>query len=228
MPRRCAPAARRTKMFAMPRRRLRLGFVSPDFGRHPVGFFLVRVLENLDPAECETVCYSDRVVHDDLTARLRGRRGDVARSVRAERRIPCRADPRRSDRYSFRSGRPYGGNRLLVFARKPAPIQISWAGYVGTTGLKAMDYLLADGWEVPAEAEEHYGSGFCACRTVTSVTTRQLCPAGVSAAGLESGLGHVRQFQQPGQGRPGGVEVWAAILRGVAASRGWCLKIQRV
>ena len=41
------------------------------------------------------------------------------------------------------------GSRLLVFARKPAPIQITWIGYVGTTGLAAMDYMLADRCEIP-------------------------------------------------------------------------------
>ena len=47
-------------------------------------------------------------------------------------------------------------NRLLVFARKPAPIQITWIGYEGTTGLAAMDYLLADRHVVPEEAGDHY------------------------------------------------------------------------
>ena len=47
-------------------------------------------------------------------------------------------------------------NRLLVLARKPAPMQVTWAGYTGTTGLKAVDYLLADRYEVPPGAEADY------------------------------------------------------------------------
>ena len=47
-------------------------------------------------------------------------------------------------------------NRMLTFVRKPAPIQITWIGYEGTTGLSAIDYLLADRYMVPEEAEAHY------------------------------------------------------------------------
>ena len=53
-----------------PERRLRVGFVSPDFCRHPVGYFLIRCLENLDRGLFEAVCYSDRIIQDDLTKRL--------------------------------------------------------------------------------------------------------------------------------------------------------------
>ena len=50
-----------------PDRMLRVGFVSADFGRHPVGYFLIRVLENLDRDQAGIVCYSDRIIEDDLT-----------------------------------------------------------------------------------------------------------------------------------------------------------------
>ena len=48
------------------------------------------------------------------------------------------------------------GNRLLVFARKAAPVQVTWIGYAGTTGLAAIDCLFADGFHVPEGPEAHY------------------------------------------------------------------------
>lgn len=139
-----------------PERRLRLGFVSADFGRHPVGWFLVGVLEQLQHHDCDVVCYCDRGETDDLTARC-------AAAVGTWRRVEHLSDAALAEQIQADaidllvdlSGR-VGKNRLLTFARKPAPIQLAWIGYPGTTGLSAMDYLVADRYEVPPEAEPHY------------------------------------------------------------------------
>lgn len=137
-------------------RPLRLGFVSPYFSIHPVGFFLLRVLENLDRRQFEVVCYHDRSKTDEVTARLRARSTEW-------REICGLADTQlaaqiRADRIDilFELEGHNAGNRLLAIARKPAPIQITWLDYVGTTGLSAIDYILADPRQIPPEAERYY------------------------------------------------------------------------
>ncbi len=60
-------------------------------------------------------------------------------------------------------------NRLLVFARRPAPVQITWIGYVGTTGVRAIDYLIGDRWHVPPGTECHY------CERVLRMPDGYLC-----------------------------------------------------
>ena len=145
------------KLAAIPSGVLRLGFVSSDLRRHPVGYFLVRVLEALraQPASC--YCYCDQRGEDDLTLRSAGR-PTMARRAAAADDGPL-AEQIRADGIDilFDLAGHTADNRLLVFARKPAPIQITWIGYEGTTGLAAMDYLLADRHEVPAGAEGvHY------------------------------------------------------------------------
>ncbi|HEY1375358.1 MAG TPA: tetratricopeptide repeat protein [Gemmataceae bacterium] len=139
-----------------PDRRLRLGFVSSDFRRHPVGNYVIRTLENLDRGQAEVVCYSDCPFPDDLTARFRGAATDWRDTCRwADDRL---AEQVRADRIDvlFDLGGHTATNRLLVFARKPAPVQVTWAGYEGTTGLAAMDYLIADRYIVPPGAEVHH------------------------------------------------------------------------
>jgi predicted O-linked N-acetylglucosamine transferase (SPINDLY family) len=137
-------------------RPLRVGFVSFDLARHPVGLFLVRVLESLDRSQCQAVCYSTRRGGDDITARFQAAAAvwrDAYRLSDDQLAEQIRAD--QIDILFDLAGHT-AKNRLLVFARKPAPIQISWAGYVDTTGLAAMDYLLADRYEIPPEAEGDY------------------------------------------------------------------------
>jgi predicted O-linked N-acetylglucosamine transferase (SPINDLY family) len=135
---------------------LRLGLVSADLGRHPVGYFLLRAVEHLDPHQAAVVCYSNRVHHDDLTARFRATASawhEVAGWSDERLAEQIRAD--HIDLLFDLAGHTFR-NRLLVFARKPAPVQLSWLGYVGTTGLAATDYLLADRYHVPPAAEPHY------------------------------------------------------------------------
>lgn len=139
-----------------PQRKLRIGFLSPDLGRHPVGYFLVRVLENLDRNECEVFCYSDRKNDDDMTARFQ-QACDGWSNV-ATWNDATIAEQVRKDQIDilFDLTGHTAQNRLLVFARKPAPIAVSWIGYFATTGLEAMDYIVGDDWVIPAADESHY------------------------------------------------------------------------
>jgi len=139
-----------------PDRKLRLGFLSPYFGIHPVGFFLVRPLENIDRSQFEIVCYDDGTKDDALTARLRACavKWHSVRGI-SDAQLAQRIREDQIDILFDLAGHT-AGNRLPLFARKPAPIQITWLDYVGTTGLAAMDYIVADARQIPPEAESFY------------------------------------------------------------------------
>ncbi|MGO9109004.1 MAG: tetratricopeptide repeat protein [Thermoguttaceae bacterium] len=201
-------------------RRLRLGFVSPDLGRHPVGYFLIRVLENLNQEQHETICYSDRIINDDLTYRLRAAATqwhDVAGMSDQQLAEQIRAD--RIDILFDLAGHT-AHNRLLVFARKPAPIQITWIGYEGTTGLTAMDYLLADRHVVPEGSQRYYREH------VLRMPDGYLCYDSQAAAPpvgplpvLEKGYVTFGSFNNLAKITPDVVAVWAEILRRSPTSR---------
>lgn len=139
-----------------PERRLRIGYVSSDFCRHAASFFTEPVLSGHDPDGFETVCYSGVGRPDDVTERLRALAGiwrDVAR-------IPdeALAELVREDGIDILvdlSGHTRG-NRLGVFARKPAPLQLTWFGYPATTGLNGMDYRITDPICDPPGASESF------------------------------------------------------------------------
>jgi protein O-GlcNAc transferase len=138
-----------------PERRIRIGFVSPDLGHHPVGFFIIPLLENLPASEIETVIYADRKP-DELTARIRAA-ADVWNDIAG---LPIEALNQKiiDDHIDilFDLSGHSARNRLPLFARKPAPIQITWAGYTGTTGISAIDYLLSDRYSTLENEEPYY------------------------------------------------------------------------
>ena len=138
-----------------PERRLRIGYVSGDLRRHPVGYFLDGVLACHDRKHFEIFCYANQSFGDDLSDQLR-HNSDHWQEIFGWSDNAV-ADLIRKDAIDILidlSGHT-ARNRLLVFGRKPAPIQATWAGYVGTTGLSAMDYLISDPRETP-EGTDHW------------------------------------------------------------------------
>ena len=155
---RMAARARRCEHLA-PRndgRKLRIGFVSGDLQLHPVGIFIESVMEHFADGSFDLIAYSTRDKDDDITARLK-QRFTAWRSVvnvpddQAVRMI-------RDDRIDILvdlSGHTVH-NRLPLFAWKPAPVQVSWLGYFGTTGLNEIDYVLGDPHVLPVDEASHY------------------------------------------------------------------------
>jgi predicted O-linked N-acetylglucosamine transferase (SPINDLY family) len=127
-----------------PDRRLRIGYVSPDFRDHVDSYFTVPLLSNHDHGRFEIFCYAQVARPDAVTERLRGY-ADVWRDI-VGLTDPQVADLVRHDRIDILVDLKLhtADNRLLVFARKPAPVQVAWLSYPGTTGLSAMDYRLTD------------------------------------------------------------------------------------
>jgi len=137
-----------------PGRTLRVGYVSPDFRQHSVAYFAEPLLAAHDPGVVEVTCYAAVKKRDDVTERLQSRAG-------AWRNIlgmgdAAAADCIRADRIDILvdlAGHT-AGNRLGVFARKPAPVQATYIGYPNTTGLTRMDYRLTDASADPAGAAD--------------------------------------------------------------------------
>jgi predicted O-linked N-acetylglucosamine transferase (SPINDLY family) len=152
---------------ADPKRRLRVGYVTPDLNRHPVAkFFVEPVLAHHDAGQVETICYAE--VPHSQSARVRGL-ASAWRAIRgltdAEVAAQIRAD--HIDILVDLAGHTVN-NRLRVFTHKPAPVQITCLGYPNTTGLAAMDYRLTDAIaDPPGEPIRHteelvrLGGAFC-------------------------------------------------------------------
>ncbi|WP_207477511.1 O-linked N-acetylglucosamine transferase, SPINDLY family protein [Arenibaculum pallidiluteum] len=142
-----APLARGSRPFANrpePQRRLRIGYVSPDFNGHSVSHFFEGVLRQHDRAAVEVFCYSNGQVVDETTERLRR----LADHWRVIRKVPDETVARMIEADGIDILVDLAGHtanhRLTVFARRPAPVQATWIGYPNTTGMAAMDYRIVD------------------------------------------------------------------------------------
>jgi protein O-GlcNAc transferase len=197
-----------------PDRRLRIGYVSADFRKHPVGRLVLPLFAHHDRQAVDVYCYAQLSRPDEITAELRSH-VDHWRSIvgLSDEGV---AEMIREDKIDILVDLAMhtANNRLLVFARKPAPVQVSYLGYAGSAALEAIDYHLTDQYLEP-ETEDPCcfgkvirldGTYWCYQQSIATGPVNEL-PA------LKSGrltLGCLNNFSKV---TPATMEIWAGLLR---------------
>jgi len=143
-----------------PGRRLRVGFVTADMCFHPVGYFLLPIVRGL-ANDFDLRLYSALAQgsEDEFTARFRDRVGDGFKRIAGLSDAEAAEIIRRDEvDVLFDLSGHTTGHRLGVFARRAAPVQVSWLGYPNTTGLASMDFRLSDPVTEPEGEADRYSS----------------------------------------------------------------------
>lgn len=201
-------------------RRLRVGYVSADFQTHVQSLFTIPLLRNHDHQQFEIFCYSSVDKATEETARIRSH-ADVWRDVRTLDDAAL-AEVVRRDGIDILVdlSMHMNGRRLLAFARRPAPIQLCWLAYPGTTGLETMDYRLSDPYLDPPDGDTPYTEQtlrlpdtFWCYDPLTDVPQVSSLPALTTGRITFGCLNHFRKLNRRLLG------LWAEVLRAVPQSR---------
>jgi protein O-GlcNAc transferase len=201
-------------------RRLKIGYLSPEFRDHPVAYCIESLLESHDRSRFEIFLYANTVEPDEVSERLE-RVADHWRNI-AELPDDAAADLIQADELDVLvdlTGHTEN-NRVGVFARKPAPVQAEWLGYYATTGLPQIDYFICNPALIPPEEEGLYvekpmrlaGKAFSFKPPSENIEVPPL-PALLNGAitfGCHNYLAKVT---------PQVVRVWSAVLHAVPRSR---------
>lgn len=204
-----------------PERPLRIGYVSPDFRRHAAAGFLEPIFSHHDTSNFQIYLYSNNSVKDAVTDRFRS----LAYQWRQTETLTDAAAAQLIQNDSIDILVDLTGhtvrNRLLLFARKPAPIQITYLGYPTTTGLTTMDYRLTDSHADPAGlTESHYTEKLlrlpdCTWCYHASSESAEVTPL----PALKSGYITFASFNNFAKVGPGVIALWSKILKAIPSSK---------
>lgn len=206
-----------------PDRRLRIGYVSPDFCSHAVANFIAPVLAAHDREAVDVFCYAEVKTPDAVTERLRGLVGGLERwrdtTGISDRELAAMVRADGIDILVDLAGHTVG-SRLTMFALKPAPVQATWVGYPATTGLPQIDWRITDALADPPGAEDQYSekllrlpAGFNCYRPLAEAPAVGPLPADAA--------GHVTfgSFNHAAKICARTLDLWAELLRRVAGAR---------
>lgn len=201
-------------------RRLRIGYVAADLYRHPVGWLGGAVIAAHDRTAVHVSVYASQWTRDDITERVRGAVDawvDVAGLEDAS--IAQRIAEDRIDILVDMSGHT-GGNRLGVFARRPAPVQVTWLGYPGTTGLPTMDYVVMDEDHLPTGAQSLFTERLIRLPRIRfGYAPPDYAPAVAEPPCLRNGFTTFASFNNVSKLNAGVIALWSRVLEAVPLSR---------
>jgi predicted O-linked N-acetylglucosamine transferase (SPINDLY family) len=204
----------------LPDRRLRIGYVSPHFRQHAVNYFVEPVLTSHARRDFEIFCYDGGRIADKTTTRLRVA-VDHWREVRlhSDEQLARLIRDDAIDILVDLTGH-IGGNRLLVFARKPAPIQVTYIGYQNTTGMSAMDYRLTDlRADPPGVTDPYYTEQLVRLPRCFFCYQPAADPAVTPLPALKNGYVTFGSFNSFFKVTPQAIDTWLNILARVPRSR---------
>ena len=201
-------------------RRLKIGYVSPDFRRHSVAYFVEPLLKGHDRQAVEVFCYAEVKRPDTVTGELQRLADHWLVTVGlSDDELAARIRADGIDILVDLAGHT-ANNRLRVFARKPAPVQVTWLGYPNTTGLEAIDYRLVDAvtdpvGEADAWASETLGrleGGFLCYGALKDAPEPTVPPC------LKTGTVTFGSFNNPAKVSAATLDAWATLLSRLPAS----------
>lgn len=204
----------------LPDRKIRLGYVSGDFKFHPVSHHLKPVLAAHD-ADCfEVYLYSCFPYSDKMTEELAGYARyyrDISTLTDEQAESVIRSDG--IDILVDLAGHT-AYHRLTLFARKPAPVQVSWLGYFNTTGMAAIDYILSDSVTIPPDQDQWFAEKVVRlpdCRFCYEAPS--FAPDVVSSPALKKRFVTFGSFNKLSKLNANVVEAWCRVLAGVPGSK---------
>lgn len=203
-----------------PERQLRIGLVSGDFKNHAVANFVEPVLKHLSLSESLSLnaYYTDNT-EDAATHRLRAHFSHW--HAVSDLKNPELADRIRTDGIDILidlSGHT-AANRLLTFARKPAPIQVTWIGYPGTTGLQAMDYYLCDRYAAPREFDWQFTEKTAFLPATSAFLPDNRAPEVNTPPALRNGYITFGSFNRPNKINSSVIVLWSMLLHSVPTAK---------
>ncbi|RYG24563.1 tetratricopeptide repeat protein [bacterium] len=215
------------------RDKLRVGYLSADFHAHPAGYLYEAMFPHHDRSRFEVFAYSNKDYADDVTRRIAGSADEwKVISDHSDQELAELVRQDGIDVFVDLLGHT-PGHRLKAFGLRPAPVQATWLGYFGTTGMPQIDFILADRYVLPERHESHFverAARMPGCLYVFQPPKLAIEPGSLPAR--SNGFVTFGCFNNLSKITPEVVALWCQVLRALPDSRmvlnRWPLKSMRV